>query len=245
MSRALPRRTSRILGALALALTLGLTACATEDPTPTAAPDVNTASTDDQDETAEEVPFNSEFSRDGTYQSHQIINGIDFVYTLWAAKTTPRMQQWYAAGDKYFSFTFQAYDTRQRLRDPFRTKRRVWLDRIRVTSITSTESGAAESPYRLNEYAADITFDPEARQLRPYGMLVTSPKGAFELRNQVIKTMAEDTEGITLSFTATVHVQDGAGSRNYSKRVIRQEVPIAIFESDEPTVPQPVPYNAS
>lgn len=227
------------------ALLLSLAACSESDPAATAE-DTSADTAADTTEEAE-LPFNSEFSRDGTYQSHQIINGTDFVYTLWAAKTTPRMQEWLAAGDKYFSFTFQAYDTRRRLRDPFATKRMVWLDRIRVSSVTSAASGAVEAPYRLNEYAADVTFDPEARELRNRGMLISSPKGAFELRNQVIKDMAADTEGITLSFEAVVWVQERAGTNKYRKRVIRQQVPIAIFESEEgeATTPQPVPYNAS
>ena len=31
-------------------------------------------------------------------------------------------------GGKFFSFTFQAYDLDQELRDPFKTKRKVWLE---------------------------------------------------------------------------------------------------------------------
>lgn len=192
-----------------------------------------------------EVPFDSEFSRDGTFQSHAHINNIDFVYTIWAAKTTPRMQEWYPQGDKYFSFTFQAYDMLRRLRDPFRTKRKIWLDRIRITSVTTTESGVTESPYGVNERAADVTFDPQALTRRNLGMLITSPKGALELRNQMIGTMADDTQGITLEFRATVNIETRAGSGKYTTRQIVQRLPIAIFESDFATRPQPVPYNAS
>ncbi len=197
------------------------------------------------DPTVAPMPFNSEFSRDGTFQSHILIDGIDFVYTFWAAKTTPRMAEWHPKGDKYFSMSFQGYDTRRRLRDPFRTKRLVWLERVQVTSQTSTSSSTTESPYNLDEWAPDITFDPQARTRGRMGMLITSPKGAFELRNQVIKDMADDTEGITLNLRAVVHIQARAGAKRYVKREVTLQLPIAIFESKYATSPQPVPYNAS
>lgn len=76
-------------------------------------------------------------------------------------------------------------------------------------------------------------------------MLITSPKGAFELRNQAIKDMADDTEGVTLTFRFTVHVQAKPGSRRYFRRDVVQELPIAIFSSEYATRPQPVPYNAT
>ncbi|MBM9461434.1 hypothetical protein JK386_16140 [Nocardioides sp. zg-536] len=227
--------------ALAVVLALGLAACTAQEAEPGAAPSETGAVAP----APAPVKFNSEFSRDGTFQSHIEMDGVDFVFTIWSAKTTPRMQEWYAKGDKYFSFTFQAYDTRQRLRDPFRTKRRVWLERVQISSQTTTKSGGSESPYNIDEYAPDITFDPEARTRKGKGMLITSPKGAFELRNQAIKDMADDTEGITLTFRATVHIQEQARSKKYTAREVTQVLPIAIFESEFATRPQPVPYNAT
>jgi hypothetical protein len=192
-----------------------------------------------------DAPFGSEFTRDGTFQSHTMYDGVDFVYTVWAAKATPRMQEWHPQGDKFFSFTFQGYDTRRRMRDPFRTKRLVWLERMKVTSQTTTKSGATESPYSIDEWAPDVTFDPEARTNGRKGMLITSPKGAFELRNQAIRSLADDTEGVTLTFRFIVHIERRAGSGRYVRREVVQTVPIAIFESEYATRPQPVPYNAS
>ena len=191
------------------------------------------------------MPFNSEFSRDGTYQSHIRIDDIDFVFTIWAAKATPRMAEWYPKGDKYFSFTFQGYDTRREMRDPFSTKRLVWLERVQVTSRTTTGSGTTESPYTLDEWAPDVTFDPQARTAGRRGMLITSPKGAFELRNQVLKDMADDTQGVTLDFRAVVHVQQRRGSNRYAQHEVTLQIPVAIFASEYATRPQPVPFNAS
>ena len=189
--------------------------------------------------------FDSQFTRDGTFQSHIDVDGVDFVYTLWPTKSTPRTNEWYPRGDKFFSFTFQAYDLDRRLRDPFATKRKVYLDRIKVTSRTTTVGGGpVQRPYRLDASARKITFDPEPVATER-GMLITSPKGAFELRNQRIGSMSLDTRGLTLSFSAVVWIQDRAGSDSFSRREITQDVPIAIFESTEKTKVAKIPVNAN
>lgn len=188
--------------------------------------------------------FDSQFTRDGTFQSHVKVGTLDFVYTIWPTKSTPRTNEWFPMGDKYFSFTLQAYDLSRKLRDPFRTKRRVYLGRIDVTSTTTTASGQSETPYTLAADARRITFDPEPVSSR-YGMLITSPKGAFELRNQKIGPLALDTRGVTLTFKATVWIQKRAGSREYVPELVTQEVPVAIFASKKPTVAQKIPINAN
>jgi hypothetical protein len=188
--------------------------------------------------------FSSQFTRDGTFQSHVDVDGVDFVYTIWPTKSTPRTNLWYPKGNKFFSFTFQAYDLDQELRDTFKTKRKVWLDRIRVESETTTESGAVEWPYDLDATASRVTFDPQPVTSKR-GMIITSPKGAFELRNQKIGTLAMDTRGLNLIFRATVHIQRSAGSRTYYRETIRQRVPIAIFASDSETKAAKIPVDAN
>ncbi len=76
-------------------------------------------------------------------------------------------------------------------------------------------------------------------------MLITSPKGAFELRNQKIKGTSKDTLGIELIFTATVSIQESPGSSRFIQRTVKQTVPIAIFESDEKTDRAKIPVNAN
>ncbi|MET1062990.1 MAG: hypothetical protein ABWX71_08855 [Aeromicrobium sp.] len=188
--------------------------------------------------------FSSQFTRDGTFQSHVDVDGVDFVFTIWPTKSTPRTNLWYPKGNKFFSFTFQAYDLDQELRDAFKTKRKVWLDRIRVESETTTESGAVERPYDLDATASRVTFDPQPVTSKR-GMIITSPKGAFELRNQKIGTLAMDTRGLNLIFRATVHIQRSAGSRTYYRETIRQRVPIAIFASDSETKVAKIPVDAN
>lgn len=208
-------------------------------------------SNDDPSETpsatpsASPTPYESQFTRDGTFQSHINIDNLDYVYTLYPTKSTPRTNEWYPKGSKYFSFTFQAYDLDREIRDPFKTKRKVWLDRIRVTSeVILYEGTSSERPYELDAKAKNVTFDPEPLAGR-YGMLITSPKGAFELRNQEITETSMDTKGIDLVFSATVWAETRAGSDKYTKKVIKQRVPIAIFPSEQPTEAQSIPVDAN
>ncbi|GAB2778389.1 hypothetical protein GCM10027020_34910 [Nocardioides salsibiostraticola] len=195
-----------------------------------------------------EFAVDSQFTRDGTFQSHISVKGaqgMDFVYTLYPTKSTPRTNEWFPRGKKYFSFTFQAYDLSRELRDPFDSKREVYLDTMKVTSSTIKADGKGKNqPYRLDAKASAVTFDPEAVQNK-YGMLITSPKGAFELRNQAIKATPKDTRGIELTFTAVVYIEERAGSNSFIKRAVEQVVPIAIFESDEPTTVAKIPVNAN
>ncbi|MDF1602975.1 hypothetical protein [Nocardioides sp. YIM 152315] len=195
---------------------------------------------------ATETPYDSQFTRDGTFQSHIDIDDLDFVYTLYPTKSTPRTNEWYPKGKKFFSFTFQAYDLDRDLRDPFRTKRKVYLDRIVVTSQVTLRDGSrsGEEPYSLDAVAKNVTFDPEPVSTK-HGMLITSPKGAFELRNQPIRPTSMDTKGIDLFFTATVWMEQRAGTGSFVKKKISQKVPIAIFESDEPTEAQSIPVDAN
>ncbi|MFC7495052.1 MULTISPECIES: hypothetical protein [unclassified Nocardioides] len=226
-----------------LALALALSGCSAIDGL-TGDDDPESASS--ASPSATETPYDSQFTRDGTFQSHIDIDNLDFVYTLYPTKSTPRTNEWYPKGKKYFSFTFQAYDLDRDLRDPFRTKRKVYLDRIQVTSqVLSVDGGkTGEEPYALDAEARRITFDPEPLSTER-GMLVTSPKGAFELRNQPIRPTSTDTKGIDLFFTATVWMERRAGSGDFVKKKISQKVPIAIFESDQPTQAQSIPVDAN
>ncbi|MDF9716586.1 hypothetical protein INN71_05940 [Nocardioides sp. ChNu-153] len=191
--------------------------------------------------------YDSQFTRDGTFQSHITVgDNLDFVYTLYPTKSTPRTNEWYPRGSKFFSFTFQAYDLARDLRDPYETKRKVWLGRMQVTSTTKrSDGGAAETPYTLDAQAQTVTLDPEPVTYGDYGMLVTSPKGAFELRNQEIVATDLATIGVELTFSATVNIETSAGSNRYVQETITQVVPIAIFASDEETQAQEIPVNAN
>ncbi|GAA4668797.1 hypothetical protein [Nocardioides nanhaiensis] len=197
--------------------------------------------------TEEVLPYESVFTRDGTFQSHTKVEGLDMVLTLYPTKATPRTHEWYPAGDKYFSFTFQAYDLRRELRDDFDTKREVYAGRVRVTSTLVDADGPVQGgkqPYELDDQARDVTFDPEPLANR-YGMLITSPKGALELRNQAIGSVPQGTVGIDLKFSILTWIETAPGSDEFERKVVKRTVPISVFASETPTVAEKIPYTSN
>lgn len=239
MSRPRPLRPAVV--ALVVALAVSLSACsqlggAKAEPVPTP---VATSATPKVEDT--------QFTRDGTFQSHIDVDGVDFVYTLYPTKSTPRTHEWYPLGNKYFTLTLTAYDLDRKLRDRFATKRKVYLDRISASSTTDSEGadGSSAMPYSLNAQARTITLDPEPTQKRGYGMLVTSPKGAFELRNQKIGPMPLATRLVTLKISASVYIQRRPGSDQYDRHRVTQKVPITIFASKRPTPTTRIPVDAN
>lgn len=228
-----PRRTLTAAAVVAaLTLTAGCSPFGSRNPEPAAT------------STAPAADNSSIFTRDGTFQSHTSSTDLDFVLTAYPTKATPRTHEWYPKGNKYFTFTFQAYDLRRDLRDSFKTKRKVYLDRVRVTSTTTSKSGAVEQPFTLEAKARRITLDPEPLGNK-YGMLITSPKGSLEVRNQAIGDVADDTTTITLTFSFTVYVQKSAGGDGYARRTVSQQMPITIFPSKTPTVAASIPVDSN
>jgi hypothetical protein len=231
-----PLRTRRTLAATvavaALVLTSGCSPFGERSAGPSPAP--STAAADES----------SVFTRDGTFQSHTSSTDLDFVLTAYPTKATPRTHEWYPRGKKYFTFTFQAYDLRRDLGDDFASKRKVYLDRVRVTSTTTAKSGKVEQPYTLDASARRVTLDPEPVSTK-YGMLITSPKGSLEVRNQAIGSVADDTTTVTLTFRFTVYVQQSPGGAGYKRRTINQQMPITIYPSRTPTVAESIPVDSN
>lgn len=186
---------------------------------------------------------NVQFTHDGTYQSHTGYDGVDFVLTAYPSKQTPRTHEWYARGKKYFNWTFQAYDLRVPLRAPFESKRKVYLDTVRVTSTLTPRRGAGGG-YHVSARAQRITFDPQPAT-GPHGMLITSPKGSLELRNQFIPTLPMGTTRITLHFRLVAWVEGTPTSPAYTKHVISEQIPIEIYPGRTRTVAANVPVDAS
>lgn len=233
------RRLAPALG-VALSLVLVLTGCSTIkdltgiDLNPGAAPESVAASSSVS--SAADV-FTSEFTRDGTYTSHTKKSGVDYVLTVWPSKKTPWTNQWRPSGSKFFSFTFQAYDTNVPLRSKFSKKRKVYLADVTVTSVTQTTSGNTTSPLTLALNPLKDSWDPSPTTSK-YGALITNPKGTFERRNEEIGSLDADTYGLTLTFAFNVKTETKAGSKKYTKNTITVQVPIRIYLSSEPTASQ-------
>lgn len=224
-------RTARV--ALVLGLALTGAACSNGSPSGEPTPVPTQAVT----ETGADEPTGSMFTDNGTFTSSTTIDGIEYVLTLYPTAVTPFTHQWYPGGDKLFTMSMTAYDTDRAERDPFATKRVVFLDRVSVSSVATDESGntVGTEPYRLDEQAARVTLDPEPLADPTYGMVITSPKGAFELRDQVIGSLDAKVREVTLSFRATVWAQNSAGSSQLNRQDISTEIPMVIFASTKDT----------
>ncbi len=227
-------RTRTLLTRTALVVGLALTAAACSDGAPAAEPTPVPSQTT---ETGADEPTGSMFTDNGTFTSSTTIDGLEYVLTIYPTAATPFTHQWYTGGDKLFTISMTSYDTDRDERDPFATKRVVYLDRVSISSVATDEAGATvgTEPYRLEEQAARVTLDPEPLADPTYGMVITSPKGAFELRDQVIGDLDAKVSKVTLSFRATVWAQNAPGAGQLNRQEISAEIPIMIFASTEDT----------
>jgi uncharacterized protein YceK len=168
--------------------------------------------------------------------------------------TEQKTHDWTPMADKRFSFVIGVYDRRVPAEAAFDQKRRVYMSNITVTAQTSSASGTVETPYVLNTDPLKVTLDPEAlRSEQGLGLLITSPKGGFQLESQQIGVLAADTQGVMLDFAFQVSFENAPLSNTYTTQVVHQYVPIAIFSevaaaaasatpSPTPTVtPTPIP----
>jgi hypothetical protein len=156
--------------------------------------------------------------------------------------TEQKTHDWSPLADKRFSFVIGVYDNRVPAEASFDQKRRVYMSNISVTATTSTASGTVETPYALNTDPLKVTLDPEAlRSEQGLGLLITSPKGGFQLESQQIGVLADDTEGLMLDFAMQVSFETSPLSNTYTTQIVHQYVPVAIFSEAAAAASTPTP----
>lgn len=84
------------------------------------------------------------------------------------------------------------------------------------------------SPFVLDTDPTLVTLDPEALR-SDSGLLITSPKGGFQLESNQIGQLSADTYGVILDFAMTISSESVAGTGGYSTHVVHLPVPVAIF----------------
>jgi len=156
--------------------------------------------------------------------------------------TEQKTHDWTPMADKRFSFVIGVYDNRVPAEASFDQKRRVYMSNISVTAKTSTASGVVETPFALNTDPLAVTLDPEAlRSEQGLGLLITSPKGGFQLESQQIGVLADDTEGLMLDFAMQVSFETSPLANTYTTQVVHQYVPVAIFSEAVAAASTPTP----
>ncbi|MGD8194718.1 hypothetical protein ACEXQB_009510 [Herbiconiux sp. P18] len=256
----------RLVGAgAAIATAVALSGCSTIMPLlgvqPTQAPGAagasagstsadSTATDLSANTTDQALQFASVFTDMGSvHPTVDIADKLQLRLDVWTEQKT---HDWTPMADKRFSFVIGVYDNKVAPEAPFDQKRRVYMSNITVTAKTTTASGTVETPYALNTDPLKITLDPEAlRSEQGLGLLITSPKGGFQLESQQIGVVADDTQGLMLDFAFQVSFETAPLANTYMTQVVHQYVPVAIFSEADvaaakttptPTVtPTPIP----
>lgn len=217
----------------------GLQAAPTDPNAPKSAETQADAATDSS------LQFASVFTDMGSvHPTTDIADQLELKLDVWTEQKT---HDWFYDADKRFSFVIGVYDNRVPAEAPFDQKRRVYMSNITVTAKTTTTSGTVETPYVLNTDPLKVTLDPEAlRSDQGLGLLITSPKGGFQLESQQIGVLAADTQGLMLDFALQISYETTPGSNAYTTQVVHQYVPVAIFahtlSTSTPTpTPTPIP----
>ncbi|MCS5720394.1 hypothetical protein N1028_08660 [Herbiconiux sp. CPCC 203407] len=223
----------------ALAAVVALSGCSTimplfgVGPTP-AGQKANVVSEDGESVAVVEpgLQFASVFTDMGSvHPTVDVAEQLELKLDVWTEQKT---HDWTPMADKRFSFVIGVYDNRVSAEATFDQKRRVYMSNLTVTAKTTTTSGEVELPYALNTDPLKVTLDPEAlRSEQGLGLLITSPKGGFQLESQQIGVLAEDTEGLMLDFAMQVSFETSPLSNTYTTQVVHQYVPVAIFSEEE------------
>jgi hypothetical protein len=223
----------------ALAAVVALSGCSTIMPLfgvgPTAAGQKADVVSEDGESVAVVEPglqFASVFTDMGSvHPTVDVAEQLELKLDVWTEQKT---HDWTPMADKRFSFVIGVYDNRVPADATFDQKRRVYMSNLTVTAKTSTTSGLVELPYTLNTDPLKVTLDPEAlRSEQGLGLLITSPKGGFQLESQQIGVLADDTEGLMLDFAMQVSFETSPLSNTYTTQVVHQYVPVAIFSEEE------------
>ncbi|WP_213815998.1 hypothetical protein [Glaciihabitans sp. dw_435] len=227
----MPIRTRFALAASAIALSamVGLTGCSLSSilgPQPQSAALTAVDSTPVPTATKTPLVFNSVFTDMGSVHSKVMIaDQLELELDVWTEQKT---HEWFPDSDKAFSFVINVFDQSVSPEAAFANKRKVYMSRISVAAKTTTSSGASTSPFVLDTNPLAVTLDPEALRSKS-GLLVTSPKGGFQLEDNRIGQLASDTYGVTLDFAMVIHAETSKGTGDYSSQTIHIPVPVAIL----------------
>lgn len=184
--------------------------------------------------TAVDMPFDSQFTYDGSVAlSSEVADGLEVRLEVWAADPK-RTQQWTPDADKTFGFAVNVYDHRVDEKAVLTEKRRVYLSMVSVTSQLSQTAVAGAQPMSPFQFSADPrTLVPTDTLRSDRGLLLNSYQGGLLVPETTIHQLPADTYGITLQFALQVWVEGSANTESsFTQQTVYQVLPIAIFSPD-------------
>jgi hypothetical protein len=181
--------------------------------------------------TATVAPFESEFTDMGAVHPASLIGtSLNLNLDMWTEQKT---HEWTANSEKLFSLVIDALDTTVPAEAAFALKRQVFMSNVTVTGTPVTADGTEGTPIPLiNVDPIAATLDPEALR-SVYGLLITSPKGGFQLESTDIGPLEDGVTGIIIDVKMTITAESAGGSAAYAAQVVEQQIPVAIFTDAE------------
>jgi hypothetical protein len=183
---------------------------------------------------AVEMPFDSQFTYDGSVQmTYEISDGLEVILDFWAVDSK-RTHEWYTDAPKTFGFAVNVHDRRVDEKAVLKQKRRVYLSNVSISSQTAQTSNQVSSPFQFS--ADPRTLVPTDTIRSSKGLLINSYQGGLLVPETTINQLPPDTYGITLQFALDVWVEGEANSKsNFAQQTIYPVIPIAIYSRDAQT----------
>jgi hypothetical protein len=230
----MPRRLLRriVTAAAATSLVASLAACDAIQLFPGQSdnnPAPQTSQTPAPTQTCGNYAFDSVFSAYGSvHYTLLLADKLTFYLDMFTEQKT---HDWFPSADKHLSFVLKVVDSRVPIRAKFAEKRRVFMGQLQIDAVTKKQDGST-GPTAYSLHTNDplsITLDPEALHSRQYGLLVTSPKGGFELDQIKLDAMPDDTIGFDMDFTFQLSTETKAGSGKFATHLYTATIPVAVF----------------
>lgn len=238
MTIRLARRSRVVAVALSAALALSMTGCAqvveafnsiSAPQDAGATPGVNSPV-----DGGEQMPFDSQFTYDGSVQmTYEIADQLEVVLDFWAVDSK-RTHEWYADAPKTFGFAVNVHDRRVDEKAVLKQKRRVFLSNVSISSQTAQTSNQVSSPFQFS--ADPRTLVPTDTIRSSKGLLINSYQGGLLVPETTINQLPPDTYGITLQFALDVWVEGTANdAKSFGQQTVYPVIPIAIFSRTSDT----------
>lgn len=175
-----------------------------------------------------EMPFDSQFTYDGSVQmTYEIADGLEIILDFWAVDSK-RTREWHADNPKTFGFAVNVHDSRVDEKAVLKQKRRVFLSNVSINSQTAQSSNQVSSPFQFS--ADPRTLVPTDTIRSAKGLLINSYQGGLLVPETTINQLPQDTYGITLQFALDIWVEGNANdAKSFSQQTVYPVVPIAIY----------------